>query len=881
MIVISSKNYGQVKIRSVQANRLYQVQKEYKYKSKYDGAVKDSKLEFGTAVLPDSMFTRYMINHGVTIKKNRESLDFVVMKFDYYVDGYSEDGLMEDVERKELKNQKDYASRISAKELRKKYYNEGAEITWQSYDSKTGEPIPELAKTIKYRMLMRSPGKAKEGSCIFIREDLLEVAQKYLTMDLYDKLPEQGAKIVELSAYSTMITAAAKDFVQIPLKNMLIVKDQESSSIIKALCVRTNEQKQCEVVTDDNCKVTNVLWDGEGLIDESLFPGNMEGFIYCRSHFFKSCLFRGNVVDYLKDYYKEKYNTVKVRDMFGRQIKVSNIRVIVTENSIKWLKFKELMGDTPAKAYEYYERIMKKDDYTFSIVKTAHSSKWGDLQRSSYQINNSLPTVDEKILEKIAQPSIDYINRMIKDPAAYVEYLKMDASKKYSVKNVLAALYEHNPEIIHLDFWMRKKSEIIEELKNKRFRTGKLLQHGDNLTFCGNPIALLMQATKQDPLEEGCFSTRPDGIECYTTRFPNGTRLAGFRSPHNSPNNIVHFYNVYPPLLQKYFPKLGNNVIVTNGIGTDLQPRLNSQDYDSDYGYVTDQKEIVKLARKAYKEYPTIINEIPLAGTSSYNKDMNSFAEMDSTISGNQIGIGQSSDIAQLALSYYFDRYADKGEKDIRLEEIFVICSVIAQVCIDGAKRIYDITPSGELKSLKKEIMEYVSDGKIYPQFFYKSKKNKQKDKCKITEDEVRVFKCPMDILSDIINRKVIDTRVEKQYQVARYKYLDYFMEPISDAEKSGHQFKKVKEVVEAYDRTVKDLNKSDENYEWQIDNAFSECMTKIKKWKLKQGTMRALIVYALSSGCKYPSRMMTVLYDYNSELFLNCFKSGKNEQNF
>ena len=123
MIVISSKNYGQLKIRSVQANRLYQVQKEYKYKSKYDGAVKDSRLEFGAAVLPDSMFTRYMINHGVTVKKNRESLDFVVMKFDYYVDGYSEDGLMEYIERKELSKQKDYVSRISAKELRKKYYN--------------------------------------------------------------------------------------------------------------------------------------------------------------------------------------------------------------------------------------------------------------------------------------------------------------------------------------------------------------------------------------------------------------------------------------------------------------------------------------------------------------------------------------------------------------------------------------------------------------------------------------------------------------------------------------------------------------------------------------------------------------------------------------
>ena len=143
------------------------------------------------------------------------------------------------------------------------------------------------------------------------------------------------------------------------------------------------------------------------------------------------------------------------------------------------------------------------------------------------------------------------------------------------------------------------------------------------------------------------------------------------------------------------------------------------------------------------------------------------------------------------------------------------------------------------------------------------------------------MFKCPMDILSGIINKEVIDTRVERQYQVKRYKYLDSFMKPIHNSERTGHQFKKVKETVEAYDRKVRDLNKSDENYEWQIDNAFSECMAKIKKWKLKQGTMRALVVYALSSRCKCPSRMMTVLYDYDSELFLNCFKSSKIEQNF
>lgn len=43
------------------------------------------------------------------------------------------------------------------------------------------------------------------------------------------------------------------------------------------------------------------LWDGMGLIDDSIFPDDMDGFIYCRSHFFKSCLFRGKHTTYLKN----------------------------------------------------------------------------------------------------------------------------------------------------------------------------------------------------------------------------------------------------------------------------------------------------------------------------------------------------------------------------------------------------------------------------------------------------------------------------------------------------------------------------------------------------------------------------------------------------
>ena len=82
-----------------------------------------------------------------------------------------------------------------------------------------------------------------------------------------------------------------------------------------------------------------------------------------------------------------------------------------------------------------------------------------------------------------------------------------------------------------------------------------------------------------------------------------GERLAAFRSPHNSPNNIIHLYNVYPDKLVKYFPNIGQNVIVFNAIKTDTQARLSGHDCDSDFVYVTNQQDLADLARKAYTEY--------------------------------------------------------------------------------------------------------------------------------------------------------------------------------------------------------------------------------------------------------------------------------------
>lgn len=874
-----------IKIRSLQANRIYQVQNGYKYR--YGNQIRDCRLEWNDAMLNDSLFLRYMKKHGMKIKKDGSSLDFIVLKFDYSVLSYCERELYygyndgEQEENAEV-NTEDLLSGIkdsvSAKELRQMYYTQGCTITWHKYNKKTGDIIHGADETITYRMLMRSPGKAKKGDCVFVREELLTIARDYLTMGLWDRMPQENADIVSLSAYSTLITASALDYIHIPLKNILIVRDQEVSTILPGLTVDVDESNHCYVKKEEQCEITNILWDGMGLIDDSVFPEDqgMEGFIYCRSHFFKSCLFRGDVVQYFIDYYKEDYPTAAVMDMFGNKVKVSDIRVIVTENSIKWMKFEKLMKEHPedndSKAYKYYRRFMKKDGEMFSIVKTGHESKWGELQRSSYQINNSLPTTDKEMLAEIAQTSVDYYNRMVQDHDAFMEHLKRTSGNKYSVGNMLIALDEWNHDFRYTDYFKKKKSEILSEFKNKRLKLGKLLQNGDNLVICGNPLALLKQVTGEGYSSEKCFDTHREGIECYTSRFPDGQCLAGFRSPHNSSNNIVHLINRYPQELMRYFPELGQHVIVINGIGTDVQDRLNGQDLDSDSVYVTDQEEIVKLSEKAYLEYPTIINRIPLKNSSLYNMDMASFAEMDYKIARSQNDIGTTSNLAQLALSYYFDGRA--ADREGELQDIFVICSVLAQVAIDSAKREFNVSVGSELGRLNKvvaEIGENINGSRKYPRFY--AGHMKMKGKCEITENQVGKFNCPMDIVYDLVDEMTIDSRVNKEYQT-RTIPVDSLLLPYNKGDANRKQYQKIVSEIEAYDAKVKNLDKAAEDYSEKISYLFEQTADRIRKHTIKQDTMMRLVDKAFHDPCfsRMRSRLLTLLYDNNLQNFLLCF---------
>ena len=76
---------------------------------------------------------------------------------------------------------------------------------------------------------------------------------------------------------------------------------------------------------------------------------------------------------------------------------------------------------------------------------------------------------------------------------------------------------------------------------------------------------------------------------------------------------------------------------------------------------------------------------------------------MDNSLSEARIAIGVSSNLAQLAMSYYWGEKNEIFKK--QQKNNFIILSVLAQVAIDNAKRVYNVNLNKEINPLRKEVV--------------------------------------------------------------------------------------------------------------------------------------------------------------------------------
>ena len=852
-----------------------------------------------------------------TDKRDESTKDIICIDFQFGLRSYSEEISHIKKMRKEaagneerlksideleerVHSRKDLYRKMSKDEIRKFLYENGASITYTNTlkDGKTAE------ETIHYKMLYRNPSKAKQGSCMFIREELYDKAYDWLTMGIGKKLPLHNAKIVEISAYAPLSTSAIEGLLELDINDVLILNDQDSffrttADIVRAedyeIILKNGEKetkKKC-VVHREETDVKNTLWDGMALIESSVMPEWCNGMALLRNHFFKACAFKTNIQMFISDWCAEhgiNYDTFEIEDMFGIKHLAKDIKMITTDNAIKWKKFVDLIGGTLPAAYEYWKSIVINDGCIWGIVKTDHMSKLGDVQQMSYQMINTLPCSSEDI-QKIAQTSIDYVELLKKDNKEFVKYLRKNATAVNHYE-MLADLYNWNNDFENSRMWKVDKSSIINAYVAK-LRKGKITVEGDNLTVCGNPYALLLYTVGEDWNTDPTLLPDDGVIQVYTKRFKNGEYLCGIRNPHNSSNNIGYFKNVVHPLMDKYFD-FSNNIMAVNCIHTDIQARMNGEDFDSDFNFVTNQPQMVEAARIAYRDYPTVVNEVPESGL-SYDNTKADYAKMDSAMQSAQKAIGGSSDTAQLSQSYYWNQLA-RGINDEDTRQYYentVILAVEAQIAIDGCKRLYSVNVNDEIQRIRGQrcmkrdrdypaFMKWTNEVPITKNGRERSVADIKKDKEKIKNRIDGEIICPMNWLEESLNKI---QGASRRNVIETHKFLTD--KPIGKPKAT--QMSKIRKIVEEYDGYAK-------HYMWAINNEelmlpllekIDETTDKISSMYLSQATVYRLIETSLGveggtrldniykKATKYTRKMLNMLYKTNREKFLLCFKKG------
>ena len=841
------------------------------------------------AMLTNSLFLDYLKENGLKIYKGVSTRDIICIDFNYGSRSYKDElkhlkemarkarqeyklakslGYANQIEKAERKKQaiqrlyrhavenEDKYVRKSADELRIEYYENGVDIKYPKYNKKTDSYDFE---TIHYVMAYRSPGKAKKGSCMFIRKSLYKKAHAFLTMGI--KIPKKNSPIVEMGAYQSLITSSIEGKVKIDPRNILIVKDVDSFCKTNVVSIETDSNKHCFSVAKSDYEVCNTIFDGQALIDESIFPDWADGYVLLRQHFFKAAAFCTRIQQFFKDHFGDDYETATVTDMWGNQHLAKDIKMITTDNACKWLKFDGV-------SYEYWcEKVGELGNH-FGIVKTAHKSKMGDMQRMSYQMVNAL-SVD--IMDDVLQSTKEYVQQLKNDDSVFFDFLRRNANFM-SDYEVLLALCEHNPEFVKSDYFRERRRIIIANYLLD-IKTGHIVQNGDNLVLVGSPYAMLLHSVGEDVYTDPTLQTEEGTIQCWTARFNDGEYLAEFRSPFNSCHNLGYLHNHYHEYWDTYFV-FGKQIIAVNTLHTDFEDRNNGSDFDSDSIYVTNQPQIVERAKYCYANYPTVVNNIPKE-KNSYDNTFHNMAVIDNKLAASQRDIGESTNVAQLCLSYWhttgdnkFGEYAD-------------ILAVLCQCSIDGTKRTYNVTVANEVKRIKEEINAKKNG---YPAFWRDIRPDLNHNLVNYN------LVCPMNAVHSLtVGRANFknDTIPIKQFFIKH------------ENKESQRRSKSIEGLIEKYGLELSDSNKSKKRTSEReqsdyllLRSDYEDMLEDIRRISMPNkyvGLMSWLIdrCFAITPGVirnrnKIQSKLsknrpllLKILWDLNPEMFLRCFKGA------
>lgn len=323
---------------------------------------------FYSGAIPDSLMNRQLrkvigekaINTVANVDYTEAIINLkfksdVIIQTDEYKQRY-------DPDIKEIKTLPEKKSKklISRQKLRKIAYKEGVTING-----------------VHYVNFQRSSSKARTGSDIFIDERYFQEMESWQTMGIPFRenfAEKEKIDIVSTRSYESLTSSSIIGTLDIDPDSILLIDEVDGTASQPCNVVTLNpDTKRLQVSKEDYEKHVD-LWDGQSLADESIFESGMywnrkmekmcnysdKGFLLLRNHFFKSAVFNTK----LQKYYHEKFENVDnpvIYDRFGQEYNPYNIKIVTTKNSIKILKFADVVVNHMV-SEEKKERLIKLEE---------------------------------------------------------------------------------------------------------------------------------------------------------------------------------------------------------------------------------------------------------------------------------------------------------------------------------------------------------------------------------------------------------------------------------------------------------------------------------------------------------------------------------------
>lgn len=721
-----------------------------------------------------------------------------------------------------------------------------------------------VCEGIKYVRFKRSSGSSRVGKCLFINERLYNAMHEWEMCGI--QVDEgQDIDLAALEPYIALTLSSIIDTIEIKPENILVVKDYKSVFHERAIATRLVDGQL--VSKPEDVEISNSIWDGQSLMDRSLFGEySNKGMLLLRARFFKSCCFNANIQQWFADHGIKKVSQL---NGYTRAKKIEDVKLITTPSSIKYLKFGTL------------EHWLDTLETTFGVVKYEKKTHFfdGRMVQTHYQLINTLQMTYEEV-EQFIKPSLDYARMIKTDPAVLrhqISYQYQSPDDTFYTKavtsknNIIYRLLGMNDRFAKTKMYRNFCNDLIKSFI-KNLRCGHVLVRGNYSTLCGNPIEMLKMSIGQF---DGSSIIEKNTVHCEM--FESGKELLGSRSPHVTIGNILVTRNVIRPEIARYMNPT-NEIVYVNSIQENLLERLSGADFDSDTMLLTDNEILVTAAKRNYENFPvpTKLVESAMRNRRYTNREK---ADLDIKTSVNKIG--EIINLSQELNSILWDRI-NKGASIDDVMELYCDISqldVMSNLEIDSAKRENPANNTRELQLLKKKYD--VRDKKnrhIRPLFFkyidgYKGyrddyhvyveqddefqklfKTDKYKDAQTIKKESANNIviergrmsylkhETSMDYLQKCINRFYVPRDKEANHG------LSYMLVPIS-ATKGEYQKDVEQQIVEIAREAKKEINsiwestspnkktKRELAYEVQV-----KCSAALQEIQINEKTMRKLL---------------------------------------